>query len=250
MICYKTFSTETREEVTTKDLEIACLPHTEVESEEIEMTCTRNGRTAGKYCSVCYIVLEGLEVVPATGHKEVIDKAVAATCTENGKTAGKHCSVCDAVFVAQEEISATGHTEVPIAQAIAVTCTENGMTAGKRCSVCNTVLEEQQEIPATGHNLQNDECTECDFVWYLDYTYIASTESYAVTGIGTAYGDVEIPSEHNGRPVTQIGDRAFSDCNVLTSITIPESVTSIKFGAFLDCVNLVDITIPDGVTLI
>ncbi len=46
--------------------------------------------------------------------------------------------------------------------------------------------------------------------------------------------------------VTSIGDRAFEEC-ALTSITIPESVTSIGEGAFQNC-NFESIVIPDGLT--
>ncbi|MCM1437842.1 MAG: leucine-rich repeat protein [Roseburia sp.] len=47
--------------------------------------------------------------------------------------------------------------------------------------------------------------------------------------------------------VTSI-DGAFSGCSGLTSITIPNSVTSIGAGAFRNCSGLTSITIPDSVT--
>ena len=48
--------------------------------------------------------------------------------------------------------------------------------------------------------------------------------------------------------VTSIGAWAFCNCTGLTSIIIPNSVTSISFSAFADCCNLASITIPKGVT--
>ena len=50
--------------------------------------------------------------------------------------------------------------------------------------------------------------------------------------------------------VTTIGDSVFSDCNSLTSVTIPNSVETIGEHAFDDCSNLKSVTIPDGITTI
>ena len=85
------------------------LGHTEAVDAAVAATCTENGKTEGKHCSVCNTVLVAQTEVPATGHTEVVDAAVAATCTENGKTEGKHCSRCQAVIVAQEETGALDH---------------------------------------------------------------------------------------------------------------------------------------------
>ncbi len=50
--------------------------------------------------------------------------------------------------------------------------------------------------------------------------------------------------------VTTIGENAFSDCSGLTSVTIPDSVTSIGRDGFSYCGSLTSVTIPNSVTSI
>jgi len=54
----------------------------------------------------------------------------------------------------------------------------------------------------------------------------------------------------SGNALTTIPDQAFSECETLVSITIPNGVTSIGVWAFIRCTNLASVTIPDSVTSI
>ena len=54
----------------------------------------------------------------------------------------------------------------------------------------------------------------------------------------SATGKIVIPDRIAGKPVTKIGDKAFSDCSGLTSVAIPDSVTSIGKDAFYGCSGL------------
>ena len=60
-------------------------------------------------------------------------------------------------------------------------------------------------------------------------------------------GDVEIPSTLGGLPVKVIDSSAFSHCENITSVIIPDSVTSIGVYAFEDCYGLKSVTIPSSV---
>ena len=80
----------------------------------------------------------------------------------------------------------------------------------------------------------------------LQFTLL-SGDTYSVTGYTGTATEVVIPSKYRGKAVSSIGDSAFSDCESLTSVEIPNGVTSIGDNAFCLCKNLTSITIPDSV---
>jgi len=86
---------------------------------------------------------------------------------------------------------------------------------------------------------------------YDKYYIPSSLKSVTVTGGNILYGafyncsgvtSITVPDS-----VTSIGSRAFYYCSGLTSVTIPDSVTSIGVYAFKGCSGLTSITIPDSV---
>ena len=86
-------------------------------------------------------------------------------------------------------------------------------------------------------------------LWPL--TYNIGGGKVTITECSTAIeGDLVIPPKIQGLPVASIKYGAFEDCSSLTSITIPESVTSIGRYAFYGCSSLTSITIPESVASI
>lgn len=84
-----------------------------------------------------------------------------------------------------------------------------------------------------------------DFEFTPDNT-AAIVTNYKYNG---AAADVTIPSRYKGKPVTTIGHAAFFN-SAVTSVTIPDSVTSISDDAFVNCPQLTNISIPNSVTYI
>ncbi len=82
-----------------------------------------------------------------------------------------------------------------------------------------------------------------------DWYYTTNDDEVTITSyLGTAT-NIAIPSTIQDLPVTAIAYEAFYGTN-LTSITIPDSVTTIGSSAFRDCDSLTSVTIPDSVTSI
>ena len=82
-----------------------------------------------------------------------------------------------------------------------------------------------------------------------DWTYVVENGGATITG-STATGDVTIPSELGGYPVTSIGNSAFYGSLGLTSVIIPNSVTSLGALAFSWCTGLTSVNIGNSVTSI
>ncbi|MCR5653748.1 MAG: leucine-rich repeat domain-containing protein, partial [Ruminococcus sp.] len=84
---------------------------------------------------------------------------------------------------------------------------------------------------------------------YDGYTYDATGGEATITGYGGHEDKIIIPSELEGFKVTAIGDDAFNGSYV-SSVVIPNTVTSIGDSAFKGCADLTSVTIPSSVTAI
>ena len=84
------------------------------------------------------------------------------------------------------------------------------------------------------------------------FTYSETQDSVTITGLtdlGKTRKNIIIPSEHNGKAVTAISSTAFNNETNITSVVIPDSVTSIALGAFSGCASLESLTVADGNTV-
>ena len=79
----------------------------------------------------------------------------------------------------------------------------------------------------------------------VKYQFNGTSIAQLVFDSCTSLTSVNIPNS-----VTSIGGNAFRGCSGLTSVTIPNSVTSIGESAFESCSGLTSVTIPNSVTSI
>ena len=86
--------------------------------------------------------------------------------------------------------------------------------------------------------------------WECTWFYNVKNSEITITGYVTPNGDIAIPSEIDGCPVTAIVASAFESCSNMTSIVIPGSVTSIGNRAFYGCSGLTSIVLPAGLDTI
>lgn len=95
---------------------------------------------------------------------------------------------------------------------------------------------------------------EPSFKWKATYSDSSVTSAECDSSSEIVSGEINLTnlvSVEIGDCTTSIGGwGTFTSCTSLTSVTIPDTVTSIGQGAFFGCSNLTNINIPSGVTSI
>ena len=109
--------------------------------------------------------------------------------------------------------------------------------------LCGKVIEK------ASHTYTNDICI-CGHTYLpfeLTYQLNNDNRSYSVCGIVELNEtSVIVPATFNNLPVTGIEDGAFTDCAALTSISLPDVITTIGNNAFMGCTSLENVIFGTG----
>ena len=199
--------------------------------------CETDGEK-GRSCEVCGKTEN--EAIDALGHDyaEEYTEDVAPGCETTGSES-RHCTRCGATTDSRE-IEALGHNYMVWAH--------DDTKHWQTCSRCGAVSEK------TAHVYDADGKCECGAIAATlasEFTFTdLGNNTWGVDGYSGSDSAIVIPSRYNGGKVISIGREAFLGQLKLTSVIIPDSVTSIALYAFRNCTRLTSVSVPDSVTSI
>ena len=249
--------------------------HTVVVDSAVAPTPTEDGFTAGKHCSTCGEVLVPQETLPAYGENAFFYKVNedGKTCTIMGIGNYPGDIICIDNYIDGYEVVAIGKrafwgcttlTDITIPDSL----TSIGAGAFSGCSSLKSITF-GSGIASIGEaaffrcdDLEDVYVTDLEawlnIVFILPDNYeLMQSESHGthqpngranlhfLDENGNEMTSIVIPES-----VTSIREGAFTACRSLTSITIGNHVTSIGDGAFSGCSSLSNVEIPNSVTII
>lgn len=127
-----------------------------------------------------------------------------------------------------------------------VTCTTDGE---KDCTATVTFNNQTYTdvktvtVEKTGHSISGNSCVNCGQPASEGLAMVLISEGeYTVSGIGTCTDtEILIPTTYNGLPVVSVEASAFLNNTAITSVVLPDSITSIGEKAFNGCESLTSV---------
>ena len=207
----------------------------EYEVETLEATCTTDGyyKFTCKTCGHIETVIN-----KAQGHNfDAYRDRVAPTCTSEG-VKFRRCLTCG--YEETEIIPAHDHE-------FSENCVFDANKHWHYCVTCGVISDE------ASHLFVDNVCSVCNFTKSnkssegILYGLNDDNVSYTLITVGNCLDSViDIPSTYNGYPVTAISSGAFQGDTEITSITMPDTITTIGARAFYGCSNLQSVCLSNS----
>ncbi len=187
------------------------------------------------------------------GCKSIVSATISDNVTSVGGAAFSGCTVLTKISGPSGMVSVVAKqcNSKTVEQIVITSGTSISDSAFRNCTGLMSVT-----IPNSVTSIGNYAFSGCDKLQDIYITDIAAWCNISGVNYLMAYGasnknlylnnelvtSLTIPDS-----VTSIGGAAFSGCSGLTSITIPDSVTSIGDDAFRDCSGLISVSLGNGV---
>lgn len=229
-----------------------------------EASCNAAGYSGDLYCEK--VLEKGRETSPAGIHTEALTNNVEATCFQEGYSGDTVCKSCKEVLQYGEAVPALEHKYI-----------RNSKNERATCSLCQSVepgLYADAELLFTWDILLSHGYVEVENVEYHD-SFIGDNgiynepSTYTNTLMNVAeelQGCLVVDSK-----IEALADSAFEECEGITEVYLPASITEIPFrcfveckslqsvhaagslteignAAFMECVSLKSFSIPEGIT--
>ena len=211
---------------------------------------------------VCLFALsacgDDVDITDSTAHVCEGEEWVVERQPTCAKTGVRYLMCSCGERVAEESIPRLEHS-VKTTSGHASTCTELGLTDGKTCTVCDAELAVQRKTPALSHSYRNNRCVRCDVMASQGLEFRSNGDgTCALIGMGSCTDSVlNIPeASPAGDRVVSIssgyytGSAGFEQNEIITMITVPDSVESIERSVFEECNSLKKVVIGNGVKTI
>ena len=179
--------------------------HTEETLESVAPTCTTDGLTEGKKCSVCDMILVEQQTILAA-HTTIKTEAVEATCTEAGNIAYWTCSgECKGVYadeactiaVTDTVVAAKGHDTMKT-DAVEATCETDGNIDFWFCNVCSKIYADAEyTIEITAEEALISAMGHTESEWIIDAEAqigVAGSKHTECVNCGETMATEEIPA--------------------------------------------------------
>lgn len=190
-----------------------------------------------------------------SGCTSLTSVSIPTGVTSIGDAAFYGCTKLASVSIPTSVTNINNSTFYGCAKLTSVTIPEGVTSIGSyafyRCSELSSI-----SIPASLTNIESEAFSYCD---KLSKVYIRSIEAWCKidfkssllqTGGSLYQNGVLVTSVILPEGMTSIGQYMFYNCSKLESVTVPNGVTSIGASAFSGCNSLSSIVIPEGVTTI